>query len=1069
MTFNHSTGIAYPRRNSICTIPKLAPQHSVHIFRFVACILGRRTTIPARWSYGGSEKRVDYGRWIILSVILFATVGLAQLSIAQITVTTNQQGVTDPGNCSLQEAIYAADFGGNIALDQTSPDDTYFTGCSDPTDQWNTIVLPGGTLQFDHFWDGDAYNPFGPTVTPILFKTVTIVGGGTILQWTGTGYSRLFAVGEASITPTTGVVTGHTYSGTGNLTLQDVYIKDFKVKGGDGSCGGGGGLGAGGAIYVGKLSNNIPILTVENSTFQNNSATGGNSSTESGSCSIDGDHAAGGGGGGLYGNGGNPDRTNLVPGGFGAGGGGGGGARGNGGNGLFHQPGGGGGTVFDGGDANVSNGFQPGEGGAQCGGGGGSNAICAGGGGGGGGGGFLDGGGNENIFNGGAGAYAGGGGGGGGGDPNIFSTAGNGGNGSFGGGGGGGGTGTFQGGNGGAGGFGGGGGAGGNGTPAFGGGGPGVGGNGGAFAGPGSGFVSGGGGALGGAIFNDQSIVAVRNSTFTGNSVHGALSVAFASNGLDAGGAIFSRNGLLTVQNATISGNTATATATGGGIVVMNDDAAAGFTLDNTIVANNGALECILVNSVAMKGAGNLIMSNDNCLTPAVTSDPQLGPLQLNSPGDTPTMAIHAGVSPAVDSGDDTTALATDQRGVQRPQGPHTDIGAYEAPPPTADLSITKAVSSSTAQPGDTVTYTLMVNNAGPNNANTVTVTDTLPTQLAFVSCTADSGGVCTFSGGTVTVSYTTLANGASSTISIQTTLNSGVTDGLMVGNSASASASSPTDPNTSNNTSANVFFTIHNKADLAVTKLVSSTSPYWPATGIEVGDSLTYTVTLTNKGPYDARSVVLSDAAPAGVTFTGCSASVGTCVWSASNASLTLSSFNNGSAATLTIQATLNFGVTDGSAITNSASAISSTSDPDLGNNSASANFTVLNNSDLYVFQSATKLTNRQLKYTINVKNLGKYIAKQLVLNDPTPSGSTFVSITPGPWSCSSPPVGSKGTISCSLNAEAVGTTQTMVFVVKVTTPGNVLVTNNASVTEATFDPNLANNRSTLSTKLGP
>ncbi len=181
------------------------------------------------------------------------------------------------------------------------------------------------------------------------------------------------------------------------------------------------------------------------------------------------------------------------------------------------------------------------------------------------------------------------------------------------------------------------------------------------------------------------------------------------------------------------------------------------------------------------------------------------------------------------------------------------------------------------------------------------------------------------------------------------------------------------------------------------------------------------------------------------------------------------MSSFTNGSTATLTIQAALNFGVADGSTVTNTASVTSTTFDPDTSNNSALASFTALNNSDLYVFQSTTKLTNRQLKYTINVKNLGKYLAKQLVLTDPTPNGSYLVSFTPGSWSCSAPPAGSKGTISCSLSSEPVKITQTMTFVVKVTTPGNVLVNNTTNVSASTFDPNLANNTSTLTSKVGP
>jgi len=140
-------------------------------------------------------------------------------------------------------------------------------------------------------------------------------------------------------------------------------------------------------------------------------------------------------------------------------------------------------------------------------------------------------------------------------------------------------------------------------------------------------------------------------------------------------------------------------------------------------------------------------------------------------------------------------------------------------------LSITKSVSPTTAQPGDTITYALAVSNAGPNTANNVSVSDTLPSYLTFVSCSESTGtATCTLSGSTVTVSYPSMAANASSTVTINTTLNSGAPDNLSVGNSASVSDSGPTDPNTANNASNTVYFTIHNKADLV--------DPEPPATG---------------------------------------------------------------------------------------------------------------------------------------------------------------------------------------------------------------------------------------------
>src|SRR5215831_7179722 len=216
---------------------------------------------------------VEIGYGIALALL---ALGSAPQIVAQtaIQVTTTQQGVTDPTHCSLQEAIYAAEFGSNTALNLTDPDRFYTTGCvlqgaSGPF----TIVLQKTVYSFSTFWDRDAHNPFGLTATPIIFANITIQGNGATLEWTGSGNSRLFAVGSASIFDT---LDNKTVSGTGALTLQSVYIKGFTVKGGDGNCGAGGGLGAGGAVYVGTVDSGVPSLDVEDSTFDSNFATGGN-------------------------------------------------------------------------------------------------------------------------------------------------------------------------------------------------------------------------------------------------------------------------------------------------------------------------------------------------------------------------------------------------------------------------------------------------------------------------------------------------------------------------------------------------------------------------------------------------------------------------------------------------------------------------------------------------------------------------------------------------------------------------------------------------------------------------
>jgi hypothetical protein len=493
---------------------------------------------------------------------------------------------------------------------------------------------------------------------------MTIEGNGATLQWFDRfrpGNSRLFAIGK--------VDDENFPKGTGELTLTNVYIKGFHVKGGDGGIGGGGGgLGAGGAIY------NEGNLTVENCSFENNGAAGGRGGEK-------GPHEGGsgaGGGGGLSGNGG----QGL----FFWGGGGGGGSVGNGGTaGVLFDPadndgggGGGGGTLSAGGDGQTqAQGQGGGAGGFRCGGRGGSDgddgrdAACPGGGGGGASGNTSCWGGLICFADGGQGEFGGGGGGG----------TGNGGPGGFGGGGGGGYDGHFSvhGGSGG-----------------FGGGGGGVTddsvpisiwrhpGKGGPFGGRAGGSDGGGGGALGGGIFSRNGELKVRNSTFFNNFVtRGERGGGSAANGADAGGAIFSLGKSVEITNSTFSGNQAT--GSGAGIVVYRHNSSVQFTLNNNIIANNGALECFFTGNVTVKGAGNLIMQNGSGTKPffacpgvVTTSDPQLLSLQLNSPGNTPTMAILV-TSPAAGKADPPTSLPTDQRGVPRPQAGRFDIGAFEA------------------------------------------------------------------------------------------------------------------------------------------------------------------------------------------------------------------------------------------------------------------------------------------------------------------------------------------------------------------------------------------------------
>ena len=177
----------------------------------------------------------------------------------------------------------------------------------------------------------------------------------------------------------------------------------------------------------------------------------------------------------------------------------------------------------------------------------------------------------------------------------------------------------------------------------------------------------------------------------------------------------------------------------------------------------------------------------------------------------------------------------------------------------------------------------------------------------------------------------------------------------------------------------------------------------------------------------------------------------------------------NNGAGVTITIQATLNFGVADGAIVTNIASATSTTPDPDTSNNSGSATITVQNKSDLLVAtQSSLTVVNfgGTLVYTVTVTNQGPFQASAVTLLDPLPAQSIFLSMNSCGASCTAPPLAQTGTIQCSFGNMASGASATVNFTVRISIPPvPASVTNTAVVSSPNFDPNPANNSASVTT----
>lgn len=188
------------------------------------------------------------------------------------------------------------------------------------------------------------------------------------------------------------------------------------------------------------------------------------------------------------------------------------------------------------------------------------------------------------------------------------------------------------------------------------------------------------------------------------------------------------------------------------------------------------------------------------------------------------------------------------------------------------DLSILKTVETTagnpippaTVQSGQTIVYRLIATNQGPDDATGVTVVDTLPPDVTFVSATIDGGAVnagIVHNAGTVTATIGNLANGAPAIVLITATVSSN--SAALITNQAVVSNTPNTDPDLTNNES-NVNLAVTRAVDLAITKGVAA------GTNAAFGGTVTYEVSVANvvTSPGDARGFTVTDTLPAGLTF---------------------------------------------------------------------------------------------------------------------------------------------------------------------------------------------------------
>ncbi len=358
---------------------------------------------------------------------------------------------------------------------------------------------------------------------------------------------------------------------------------------------------------------------------------------------------------------------------------------------------------------------------------------------------------------------------------------------------------------------------------------------------------------------------------------------------------------------------------------------------------------------------------------------------------------------------------------------------------------------------GDTLRYTITVKNVGNENAVNVSLRDQIPANTTYVpnsttlngatvadplpGVSALQNGILVNAPENTTAGYLRADASASANnvamITFEVTVNPGVVNGTVIsnqgfvngtGSDGTAFPEQPSDdPSTpiANDPTRNV---VGNLPLIDSQKTVQIAVDNGTAGIVDPGDTLRYTITITNSGAIAGTNVVLTDAIPANTSYVansttlngvavgdvaGTSALVAGLPVSSSNLTPPLPTAGNGTisvggTATVTFEVTVNAGTASGTIISNQGTVTSKEQAPEPtdadGNDSngdqptqivvGSAQQLAISKS-VAVVGGGVAQAGGELEYTVQFTNIGSLPATNVTLTDAVPANTTYVADT--------------------------------------------------------------------------
>ncbi|WP_158538632.1 T9SS type B sorting domain-containing protein [Chitinophaga skermanii] len=373
-----------------------------------------------------------------------------------------------------------------------------------------------------------------------------------------------------------------------------------------------------------------------------------------------------------------------------------------------------------------------------------------------------------------------------------------------------------------------------------------------------------------------------------------------------------------------------------------------------------------------------------------------------------------------------------------------------------AALRITKT-GPSTAVAGGGISYTMRLVNNGPSNASGITFSDVIPSAIQNINWRVKANGNATIgtlkevTGTSSTILFTSNIP-AGDTNAIDVTV-SGTIDpsyvGTIVNKAFYRDAQNKTD-------SASATTVVNNVANVTIRKRVNGT-------GVS-GSNVSYSITVNNNGPSNAKNLVIEDVVPAGILVSG---------WTASpSGNAIVTGATSGTGNNIVVNGSIEAGSNNAINIQIAGTILPSTLASTIVNRA-----TVSDTSGRLAIDSATLLVRQEwnvtlqklgtstvvagesIQYTIKAKNVGPSDANAMRIQDVLPQGiqnATWTAVATGTGVTVSPangtgnidalvaiPAGANNDVTFTINANTDPgyNGNNIVNKASITTPGNMLI----------------------------